>query len=670
MRHPIKRFNPLLYTNIYWNTVLLLLVSFFFIGLTRPIFYLFNQELIGDIDPSRWLIITLTGARFDLSAVVWLNLPFLAMRLFPFSPALSRKWIVAADIYYFIINSLAILLNLADCALFRYVGARMRFDSLAGWLSEGNVSGILISYLPSCWGIFLLAAIIITLFIWTARRFRIKGGLIKGKTPLATGILRFWVLAVAAIFAVFASRGVIKGHPLKIGDAIEACADMRQVPLAQSTPFCIIRTIGKGTDEIKVLEFFSESELAALRSSVHNGIKPAPAVSRTRRKNIFVIVMESGGAVWGDQTNVYPQGRPQGLMPFLDSIASHSLRVRHIFAAGKGTIDGMTTIFGGFPAVSPFMFMTSPYARNRIDAPARLLREDGYSTKFYLGSEPGSCNIDQFLKLSGFSTVTSVNDYPGGDDRDKAWGIFDHAVASYAAHDLSSLPQPFFAGWLTLNPHMPFNVPSHWNASGYKSEEGTALRAAEYVDRSLRNFFEAASREPWYKNTIFIITSDHGTRDLKGTPHDTPWIQPHIFFIAYAPDGSLPQLEISDRVMSQHDIAPTLLGLAGYNKPYIALGTNVFSRNRYAPYAISMIGGGIQVYGLRYMIMLPPDLSHTEAVYDIVSDPTASKPLSLYDKAETERMVSWTRAFMQDYTTRLTGGKLSLNPGRTDGLLK
>lgn len=666
----MKCYNPRLYTNIYWNTVLYIIVSLFFIGLTRPIFYFINQELIGDVDPSRWLIITLAGARFDLSAVVWLNLPFLAMRLFPFSLALSRKWIAAADIYFFIVNSLAILLNLADCALFRYVGARMRFDSLVGWLSEGNVTGILLSYLPSCWGIFLLAALMITLFIWTARRLRIKGGLITGKTPLATGILRFWVLAVAAIFAVFASRGVIKGHPLKIGDAIGACADMRQVPLAQSTPFCIIRTIGKGTDEIKVLEFFRDNELAAMRPSVHNDGKPSAAGSHTQRKNIFVIVMESGGAVWGDLTNVYPHGRPQRLMPFLDSIASHSLRVRHIFAAGKGTIDGMTTIFGGFPAVSPFMFMTSPYARNRIDSPARLLREDGYSTKFYLGSEPGSCNIDQFLKLSGFSAVTSVNDYPGGNDRDKAWGIFDHAVASFAAHDLSSLPQPFFAGWLTLNPHMPFNVPVHWNATGYKSAEGTASRAAEYVDRSLRNFFATASKEPWYKNTIFIITSDHGTRDLKGTPHDTPWIQPHILFIAYTPDGSLPQLEISDRVMSQHDIAPTLLGLAGYNKPYFALGSDVLSRDKYAPYAISMTGGGVQVYSLRYMIMLTPDLSRTEAVYDIVSDPTASKPLTLYDRAETERMTRWARAFMQDYTKRLTQGRLSLHPGRTDGSLR
>lgn len=665
---------PHIRMNLYIATICQLLVMMAAYTLLRLCFYWLNSDLTGNVSGSRLLHICLYGMRFDLSALLWLNIPFILMRFLPVPFAMNRRWLKAGNIVFGIVNSFGLLATITDLALFRYTGARMRFDALAGWLGEGNIAGIVVSYFAECWWVFLLAIIFVWATLWCALRFKPVGKPFPIKGKWARYGLQTAALGVAATVCIFGMRGVFKGHPLKISDAINAVDNMSQVPIVQNTPFCIIRTIGKGTDQLEPVRFYSDQELARIRSSVHHPDTTATAIAKG--KNIFVIIMESGGAYWSDRLNVYPHGRQESLMPFLDSLAAKSLTVKNIFASGKGTIDGITTIFGGFPAVSPFMYMTSPYSSNRFDSPARLLSESGYSTKFYLGSEPGSCNLDQFLQISGFKEVTSRNSLPNDDDYDGAWGIFDHAMGAFAARDLSKLHQPFFAGWLTLNPHMPFKVPSGWKPDGYKSAAGTASQAAEYVDRSLRNFFEEARKQPWYDNTVFIITSDHGTRDFPKTPHDTDWIQPHIFFIVYAPDGSIPLGTVDDRVMSQHDIAPTLLGMAGYSKPFVALGSDVFS-DSHAPYALNIINGSVQVMSTRYLAKFTPDMKKLEAFYDIRKDPTLKKSLtgqgkSLtgFEEKEAEAMTKWGRAFMQDYTTRTIEHRMSVTPGTVNHSLR
>ncbi|MCM1377375.1 MAG: LTA synthase family protein [Clostridium sp.] len=653
-------------TNIYWATLGQLSVALFFIWLSRWAFFFFNSASIGSLSFSSFFDISLWGLRFDLSAMIWLNIPFIAFRFLPFEFTSSQYAVRFSNIYFGVVNSLALCLNFIDTALVSFTGTRMRFDALSGWIGEGNMMSIFASYLGRYVPMIIVAVLFIISMLFLASRFNIKRGVPELSRPWKTYACRVAVFLIAGLSSFLGMRGVIKGHPLKISDALNAVDTMSQVSLVQNTPFCIIRTIGKGVDQLPEYNFYDETQLASIRSSVRGGV-PADSAVLARGKNIMVIVMESGGALWGDSTYVYEADRPMSLMPFLDSIAGKSLRVENIFAAGKGTIDGLTTIFGGFPSVSPFMYMTSPYSDNNLDSPARLLSQMGYSTKFYLGSEKGSCNIDQFLRVSGFSEVTSRDDFPSKRDFDGAWGIYDHAVAGFAAEDLTNLQQPFFSGWLTLNPHMPFHVPDYWNADDYKSPPNSPERAAEYVDRSLREFFAVAARQPWFKNTVFIITSDHGSRDFKNTLQDSPWVQPHIFFMVYAPDGSIRPGVVNDRVMSQHDMAPTILAMAGYPREHVSLGMDIFSKT-HAPYALSLIGDNVEVYSPSLMLMLKNDLSEIESVYDIKKDPTCSKPImhqTAEQKAQVSKMMIWARAFMQDYSSRTRTRRMSVTPGRS-----
>lgn len=326
-------------------------------------------------------------------------------------------------------------------------------------------------------------------------------------------------------------------------------------------------------------------------------------------------------------------------------------------ATGVTSVGGATAVYGGFPAFDPMLFMVSPYNRNDVDAPAHLLKKSGYSSAFYFGGNPGSFSIDQFVKAMGFDKVVTRSEYGNDDDFDGTWGIFDHAMGEYAAKALASLSQPFVAGWFTLAAHGPFTVPDYWNSAGYKSPPTCTERSIEYTDRSLRHFFNTARNQPWYKNTAFVITGDHGCRDFHGTKYDTPYIKYHIPLIIYTPDGTLAHAEIGG-VMSQFDITPTLMRLIGYERRFVSVGNDAIAGVE-PHYAISKVGERFMITGDRYVVFTDLEARTIDEVYDITNDQTLESPLASYDRAVADGMIDWARAFLQDYTARLIDNRMS-----------
>ena len=65
---------------------------------------------------------------------------------------------------------------------------------------------------------------------------------------------------------------------------------------------------------------------------------------------------------------------------------------------------------------------------------------------------------------------------------------------------------PIFSLILTQSTHEPYDI----KENKYVFDEAKRyLNAVRYLDQCLGDFFDRAKKEPWYSNTIFIITSDH-----------------------------------------------------------------------------------------------------------------------------------------------------------------
>lgn len=642
--------SPLL-RNYYVQTALMLFVPLLLLWASRFAFVCHNADLVGNPSLGRLSSIAIGGGlRFDLCAWAYFNAAFIVMRLLPFRFVLRRGYRIAEAVVYCASNFAMLAVALGDIPFFRFTGSRLRLPAVRDILSDPDMGSILLSYVGQYWWAFLGGLLILALLIGVCLLCRSPRPIASTGKPWSTHALRTAILLAAAMLTFSAMRGSFgSGRPLAIADAVWYTQVPAETNIVLNTPFCLLRS-AKGGTRIERLSFFPRAEAEAIRTSVH---RPATPADSFLRKNVMIITLESGSLHWLDSFNDVPGGAPRGVMPFLDSIATRSLVNTHVLATGKRSIEGITAIYGGFPTFGEMLYMSSPYNANRVDSPARLLRDtQGYATRFYFGGNPGSYSIGALAKAMGFDDVADRATYANDRDYNGSWGIFDHAMAAYTARDLSSLTQPWAAGWFTIDLHAPFAVPDYWRPEGYRHPEAGLMRSAEYTDRALRHFFEIARSQSWFDNTLFIITGDHGCRDLKGSIYDGNYIQPHVMFIAYTPDGSIAPRRVTDRPMSQFDISPTLLGMLRYPRPYVAVGADMADDD--APhYALGYFNDQYQVTGSRYLVTLAPKLDRVDRVYDIVADPLLTKPLTDYDRAATDDMLRWAQAFMQDYTERL-----------------
>ncbi|MDE6682149.1 MAG: LTA synthase family protein, partial [Muribaculaceae bacterium] len=432
-------------------------------------------------------------------------------------------YLTASNIIFVICNSLMLLPALADVPCFRFNGNHLRWLAITTIWSDPEMGKIILSFAKDYWWSFLCALLLIALLIMTAFAIKPSSSPFRSLSKSKAISLRIAIFILSAGATFLCIRGHVgPGRPLSIGDAVWGTSEAPQMNVVLNTPFCILRTLKK-ENRIEEMRFFSDEELKQIRTSVHKAVPGA----QLNRKNIMVITIESGGIVWLDSFNPVKSDTTVSLMPFLDSIASKSVVFPHAFTTGVRSIEGITSIFAGVPTFGDMILMTSPYYANSIDAPANLLKQKGYSTRFYFGGNRGSFNIDQTLNVAGFEKVITREDYGLDRDFDGQWGVWDHKMAEYAVEDISSLPQPFFAGWFTLNPHAPFGVPQDWDTGPYRYSD-EMRQTVEYEDRAIREFFRLAEKEPWYGNTIFIIIGDHGFRALKEPVYLSRFLLPHI----------------------------------------------------------------------------------------------------------------------------------------------
>lgn len=640
----------------YWATLLQLFIPLLLLWLLRFGFAWYNEDMIGELSLSRLFELSCAGLKFDLCAWAWFNALFIVMRFVPFGFVGAKGYQLASNIIFVACNSLMLLPALADIPFFRFNGSHLRWQAITTIWSDPDMGRIFIAFAGDYWWGFLSGAVVVGLLILTAFGIRIGSYPFRRLSAGRQISLKSLIFLIAAGGSFLCIRGHIgPGRPLSIGDAVWGTSEASQMNVVLNTPFCILRSL-KSDNKIEELRFFSEEDMNRIRSSVRR----PEAGTELNRKNIMVITIESGSAIWLDSLNPVRGDTIRGLMPFLDSLAAKSVVFPNAFTSGVRSIEGITNIFAGIPTFGDMILMTSPYYANKLDSPANLLKREGYSTRFYFGGNRGSFNIDQTLGAAGFDRIVSREDYGMDRDFDGQWGVWDHKMAQYAVEDLTKLPQPFFAGWFTLNPHGPYGVPSDWGTESYKSKD-EMRRTVEYEDRAIREFFRLAQTKPWYSNTIFIIIGDHGFRDLHGTIYDSRLILPRIALMIFTPDGGLPSQRIDSRYVNQFDLPATIMSLAGYPKPYVSLGRDILAKDADDGYALMFIKGAYQVSGPNYTLRFSADMKKLEGVFDTTSDYDLANPLSDYDKSEVDKMKVWALAFMQDYTNRLIHNRLSID---------
>ena len=611
----------------------------------------------GHLGASRLMEICQGGLVFDTAAILVTNIPYIALLML-------TPWRKLAKWVFVIINSIALAANLVDSVYFRYTMRRTTTTVFSEFQNENNLLGVFGTELIHHWYLVLLFAALVYV-IWKLYRN-------PGKANQSHCWWRWYpsqvlLLAALAPFVVAGIRGgfTTAVRPITISNANQYVDRPIDAALVLNTPFSIYRTIGK--DVFVVPYYFNdEKAMEAIYSPVHDPSQASEASdSSFSRKNVVVLIVESFGREYiGALNKTLENGHYKGYTPYVDSLIAKSVTFSHTYCNGRKSIDGMPSILSSIPMfVEPF-FLT-PASMNHVSGIAALLAGEGYQTAFFHGAQRGSMGFQAFSRATGFQEYYGREDYNadtrfGGDaDFDGMWAIWDEPFLQYYATKMSEMKEPFMTAVFTASSHHPYAIPEQYK--DVYPEEGIIIhKCIRYTDMAIGKFFEKVSREPWFNNTIFVLTSDHTN------------LSDHVFYetdiggfcspiIISEPGNAERQPEIQDKIAQQIDILPTLMGMLHYHKPYFAFGIDVLNTPAEDTWAVNYLNGIYQYVKQGHVLQF--DGQQTKAVYalnDSLMQQNLIGNFELQGQMELEL-----KAIIQQYMNRMVNDRLLPTPSHS-----
>jgi phosphoglycerol transferase MdoB-like AlkP superfamily enzyme len=334
--------------------------------------------------------------------------------------------------------------------------------------------------------------------------------------------------------------------------------------------------------ELDYFEFYEtlpENELAKFDSIVnvnyYNNNNSITSEEAEIKKNVVLITVESLSEEF-----MKHYGNQSKITPFLDQLAEESLFFTNLYATGNRTVRGLEAITLCVPPTPGESVIKRKDNKNKFTT-GSIFQSKGYTTKFLYGGDAYFDNMQDFFGGNGYDIVDKSSLKPNEISFSNIWGVCDEDMAKKAIqvmNDEAKTGKPFFNHWMTVSNHRPFTYPEGKVsiAGTAKSREGGVM----YTDYALKQFFDMAKKQAWFKNTVFVIVADHCASSSGKT--ELPMDKYRIPAFIYAPGFIQPQKYT--KTVSQIDIMPTVLGILNFNYTSKFFGQNVLRKN-YIPRA-------------------------------------------------------------------------------------
>lgn len=646
--------------SLLWN----LLVVYVMFMVCRVIFVLANWTIYsGTLTWGHTLELFGAGLIFDTSAILYTNALVSVMMLFPLHWKEKQGYYKIVRWIYVICNSVAIYANLIDCVYFPFTGKRTTTSVFAEFSHEGagNMAKIFAEQFLANWYLVVVAALISWLLWQLFRPVPSKVSSFSTRLPVYY-ITQVVVMLLAIPLVVAGMRGgfTTAVRPITISNANQYADRPAETGIILNTPFSIYRTLSK--KPMLVPDYMSEQEATALFSPLHTPNDTAAF----KPMNVVVFILESFSKQhFGYYNRTLRNGTYKGFTPFLDSlITNHALTWQYSYANGRKSIEGMPSTLSSLPNYVEPLFLT-PASLNRMSGIARELGEQkGYVTAFFHGAQNNSMGFQAFAHATGFQRYygrTEYNQDPkrnGDEDFDGTWAIFDEEFLQFFADRMTEMQQPFMTAVFTASSHTPYSMPERYKNVFPKGEEALQESIA-YSDHALKLFFETARKKAWFKNTLFVITADHTSRQIDPF-YKTSLGYYTVPIILYAPgDESLHGYD-KERVVEQTDIMPTVLSYLHYDKPYIAFGKDMLHTQPEETFALHWVpeSNGYEFVKGDYVIEF--DGEQVTAAYRYRTDSLLNHNVKTTMPAGTlQQMTLQAKSVIQQYMQRMNNDQLT-----------
>ncbi|HEY9197938.1 MAG TPA: LTA synthase family protein [Gammaproteobacteria bacterium] len=299
----------------------------------------------------------------------------------------------------------------------------------------------------------------------------------------------------------------------------------------------------------------AEPDTRFVNEDTHDIARTVTARGAEQRLNVVLITVESLSAEF-----LGTFGNTQGLTPHLDALARDSLLFTNVYATGTRTDRGLEAITLSVPPTAGRSLVKRPHNEHLFSL-GQVFRDHGYRTAFLYGGYGYFDNMNDFFGHNGFDVIDRNAIPPGNIHFANVWGVADEDLYTQTLTEIDATHAagtPFFGLVMTTSNHRPYtypdgriDIPSPGGRSG----------VVKYTDYAIHDFLERARAKPWFDDTVFVIVADHcaksaGKEALTAARYRIP-------LLIYSPKH-IAAAKV-DRLTSQIDLAPTLLGLLDFD---------------------------------------------------------------------------------------------------------
>ncbi len=522
------------------------------------------------------------GFFFDIGSISYLLVPYtIYLTVLPsnFTGRKLDKWIT--NFFYFLFLFLLVFSFLSEITFWSEYQRRFNFIAVDYLLYTFEVIGNINESYPIPILVFIII-LITCICILVVKRKNIFDKTFSNKTPFIYKLIPAMLIALitfgfhysidnkdAEIFKNRFENELAKSGLYSFFAAYksnELSYDEFYAKIDRDVAFRLVRKINSVQGDS-----LTKNKYSIRRTVFNKGIELKP--------NIVFIGLESMNADFMTRF-----GNQENLTPTIDSLFNNSIAYSNLYATGTRTIRGLEAITLAIPPTPGRSIIKRP-KKTPLYTIGNILKEKKYTRTFFYGGDSYFDNLNNYFSSNGFDIVDRKNKYridkkyatkrTNIDDDEvtfeNAWGACDEDIYNKlikVADQQFQTGRPFFNFVMNNSNHQPYtypngliDIPSGTNRQG----------AIKYADFALKNFFEKAKKKPWYKNTVFILMSDHcaysaGRSEINVKKYHIPAM------ILNLPNQ---KNSIVDKLCSQMDVLPTLFGYLNWTYTSNSYGQDI-----------------------------------------------------------------------------------------------
>lgn len=549
-------------------TYYLLMVGVFFLG--RVALFSIYFDRFSDSGVNYWLSFVY-GLKMDtMVASMLLVIPLIVLSFSPMGLAKISNFFLR--LYFVVVLSMLIYIENATFPFFVQYDVRPNFKFVEYLEYPVEVFNMIIADYKLA---LTMTFIMIGLFAWIFLRKTKESFLTVLQTPLWKRALWFLPLALLLFIGIRSSFG---HRAANISDAMYSTNRIVNEVTKNSLysiGYAMYTNKMYATKAIKQYgQMSTEEALQRMQNTLGiegNDFSAASVFSRmekthfpsTKKKNLVIFLQESLG---------YQFVTPE-ITPELLKLKKEAIWFSETYSNGTRSVRGIAGVTSGFLAVPGKGVVKRSKSQSDFFTFSSLLKPLGYHTMFLYGGEARFDNMRSWFLGNGFDEIIEEKDYLNP-KAVSTWGVSDEDLAIKSNERFSALykeGKPFAALMFSSSNHSPFDIPEG-RVEPVKKGVQCVENAIQYADYAIGEFFKEAKKLPYYKDTVFVVISDHNIR-----VYGDDAVPINMFRIPALIIGEGIAPKIYDELISQPDVLATALDLMGKDFEYPILGKSIFS---------------------------------------------------------------------------------------------